>query len=65
MNNAIAEAFEKEGADAWYRRMTARASSAAATTPSDFEKVDDILDVWFDSGCTHAFALEKRDDLQG
>jgi isoleucyl-tRNA synthetase len=32
--------------------------------PDDWEKVDDILDVWFDSGSTHAFVLEQRPDLK-
>ena len=47
------------------RRSRRRAlPGARATTPADFEKVDDILDVWFDSGSTHAFTLEVRDDLK-
>ena len=46
-------------------RMTARGFLAAGGHEvEDFDKIDDILDVWFDSGCTHAFALEKRDDLK-
>jgi isoleucyl-tRNA synthetase len=64
VNNAIAEAFEKEGADAWYADDGARFLKAGGYDLQDFEKVNDILDVWFDSGCTHAFALEKRDDLK-
>ena len=35
-------------------------TSSATTTPSRYEKIEDILDVWFDSGSTHAFALEGR-----
>ncbi|MGO4572964.1 isoleucine--tRNA ligase [Microvirga sp. 2TAF3] len=64
VNNAIADAFEKEGADAWYADDGARFLKAGGYDVADFEKVNDILDVWFDSGCTHAFALEKRDDLK-
>ncbi|NIX78027.1 isoleucine--tRNA ligase [Microvirga terricola] len=64
VNKAIADAFEKEGADAWYADDGARFLKAGGYNVADFEKVDDILDVWFDSGCTHAFALEKRDDLK-
>jgi len=64
VNAAIAEAFEREGADAWYADDGARFLGAGGYDLADFDKVDDILDVWFDSGCTHAFALEKRDDLQ-
>ncbi len=61
---AIADAFETEGADAWYVDDGARFLKAGGYDVADFEKVTDILDVWFDSGCTHAFALEKRDDLK-
>lgn len=64
VNAAIAEAFEKEGADAWYVDDGARFLKAGGHDVADFEKVTDILDVWFDSGCTHAFALEKREDLK-
>ena len=35
------------------------------TTRQRYEKIDDILDVWFDSGCTHAFTLEARDPAHG
>ena len=64
VNAAIADAFEKEGADAWYEDDGARFLAAGGHKVEDFDKIDDILDVWFDSGCTHAFALEKRDDLK-
>jgi len=59
VNRRIVDAFEKEGADAWYAE-----GSRERFLGSDFldvgvwEKVDDILDVWFDSGSTHAFVLE-------
>jgi len=64
VNAAIAEAFEKEGADAWYVDDGTRFLEPFGYAAGDFEKVGDILDVWFDSGSTHAFALEKRDDLK-
>lgn len=64
VNEAIADAFEKEGADAWYADDGSRFLKAGGYDLGDFEKVNDILDVWFDSGCTHAFALEKRPDLK-
>ncbi|MFZ5690409.1 MAG: isoleucine--tRNA ligase [Pseudomonadota bacterium] len=59
VNKRIGDAFEKEGADAWY------AEGAAARFLGDrakegWQKVDDILDVWFDSGSTHAFVLEDE-----
>ncbi len=64
INAAIADAFEKEGADAWYVDDGSRFLAPFGYDIAEFEKVSDILDVWFDSGCTHAFALEKRDDLK-
>jgi isoleucyl-tRNA synthetase len=45
-------------------RAPASASSAAVDDPAAWEQVTDILDVWFDSGSTHAFVLEKRPDLK-
>ncbi|MBF9195633.1 isoleucine--tRNA ligase [Microvirga terrestris] len=64
VNNAIAEAFEKEGADAWYADDGSRFLKPFGYDLGEFDKINDILDVWFDSGCTHAFALEKREDLK-
>ena len=58
VNARIAEAFEQEGADAWYAEGAARRFLAPDYDPADYEKVDDILDVWFDSGSTHAYVLE-------
>jgi isoleucyl-tRNA synthetase len=53
----IIEAFEKEGADAWYK-PGARERFLGKLASDSWKKVDDILDVWFDSGSTHAFVLE-------
>jgi isoleucyl-tRNA synthetase len=53
----IVEAFEKEGADAWYA-AGARERFLGKLANDGWKKVDDILDVWFDSGSTHAFVLE-------
>ncbi|HZP71009.1 MAG TPA: isoleucine--tRNA ligase [Pseudolabrys sp.] len=53
----IVEAFEKEGADAWYK-PGARERFLGKLANDGWKKVDDILDVWFDSGSTHAFVLE-------
>ncbi|MET0741994.1 MAG: class I tRNA ligase family protein, partial [Microvirga sp.] len=64
VNAAIAEAFESEGADAWYADDGRRFLAPFGHDPASFDKVGDILDVWFDSGSTHAFALEQRDDLK-
>ncbi|HZB93659.1 MAG TPA: isoleucine--tRNA ligase [Stellaceae bacterium] len=57
----IAAAFEREGADAWY---TADPKLFLGNRdPDAYEQVKDIVDVWFDSGSTHAFVLEQRPDL--
>ncbi len=53
----IVEAFEKEGADAWYKEG-ARERFLGKLANEGWKKVDDICDVWFDSGSTHAFVLE-------
>ncbi|MBK5197606.1 MAG: isoleucine--tRNA ligase [Methyloceanibacter sp.] len=60
----VREAFESEGADAWFKPgARERFLGGLVDNPEDWEKVDDILDVWFDSGSTHAFVLEERRDL--
>src|ERR1039458_7532766 len=53
----IVEAFEEEGADAWYKPGAAE-RFLGKLAKEGWKKVDDILDVWFDSGSTHAFVLE-------
>ncbi len=57
VNKRIADAFEKEGADAWYMDG-ARERFLGTHANEDWKKIDDICDVWFDSGSTHAFVLE-------
>ena len=57
VNRRIADAFEQEGADAWYK-AGARERFLGSRANEDWKKVDDICDVWFDSGSTHAFVLE-------
>jgi isoleucyl-tRNA synthetase len=57
VNARIADAFECEGADAWYA-AGARERFLGRLANEPWQKVDDILDVWFDSGSTHAFVLE-------
>ncbi|HEY7972659.1 MAG TPA: class I tRNA ligase family protein, partial [Xanthobacteraceae bacterium] len=64
VNARIAEAFERDGADTWYEVGAAARFLAPDYDPTDWKKVDDILDVWFDSGSTHAYTLEVRDDLK-
>ncbi len=54
----IVAAFEQEGADAWFTSPPSR-FLGPDRDPEAFERVNDILDVWFDSGCTHVFTLES------
>ena len=64
----IDELFLKEGADAWFSHDVEDFLEAGATCSScgssDFEKEEDILDVWFDSGVSHAAVCEERDELR-
>ena len=59
----IANIYEKEGSDCWFgddvQRFLGKNYKA-----EDYEKSNDIVEVWFDSGSTHSFVLEKRDDLK-
>jgi isoleucyl-tRNA synthetase len=59
----VASAVEREGSDIWF---SADASQFLGNTydPADWEKVTDIIEVWFDSGSTHAFVLEQRPELR-
>ncbi|MBF0373706.1 MAG: isoleucine--tRNA ligase [Alphaproteobacteria bacterium] len=59
----VVAAVEAEGADVWFSADPRRFLSDAYD-PADYEQIFDILDVWFDSGSTHAFVLEKRPDLK-
>ncbi len=51
----IAEVFEEEGADAWYKDGVKE--RFLGDKADDYNKVDDIVDVWFESGSTHAFVV--------
>ncbi|HKL46952.1 MAG TPA: isoleucine--tRNA ligase [Roseovarius sp.] len=62
VNARILDAFEAEGADAWYKPGAKERFLGDDYDPSEWDKVDDILDVWFDSGSTHAFVLRDRED---
>ncbi|MDC3117614.1 isoleucine--tRNA ligase [Candidatus Pelagibacter sp.] len=59
----IAKIYEKEGSDCWFsddpQKFLGKKYKA-----EDFEKLSDIVEVWFDSGSTHSFVLEKREDLK-
>jgi isoleucyl-tRNA synthetase len=58
VNRRIVDLIREEGADAWFNRPVA--DFLGNHDPERYEKVEDILDVWFDSGSTHAFVLEGR-----
>jgi len=62
VNARILEAFEAEGADAWYKPGAKERFLGNDHNPDGYDQVFDILDVWFDSGSTHAFVLRDRAD---
>jgi len=62
VNARIAEAFEAYGADVWYQEGAKQRFLTGIVDPEAYDQVFDILDVWFDSGSTHAFVLRDRDD---
>ncbi|MEQ9694847.1 isoleucine--tRNA ligase [Shimia sp. SDUM112013] len=62
VNARIAEAFEVEGADCWYADGAKERFLGNDYNADDYEQVFDVLDVWFDSGSTHAFVLRDRED---
>ncbi|EBA13061.1 isoleucine--tRNA ligase [Roseobacter sp. CCS2] len=62
VNARVLEAFENEGADAWYQDGAKERFLGNDVNHDDYDQVFDILDVWFDSGSTHAFVLRDRAD---
>ncbi len=54
----VVEAFRAEGADAWYASPPGR-FLGEGRDPDAYEQVFDIVDVWFESGSTHAFVLDR------
>ena len=62
VNARIVDAVKANGADAWFD-TDPQDFLGADHKAEDYEQVSDILDVWFDSGVTHAFVMEARDDL--
>ena len=62
VNARIKAAFEEEGADAWFREGAKERFLEGLHDPDEYEQVMDVLDVWFDSGSTHAFVLRDRPD---
>ncbi|WP_455272553.1 isoleucine--tRNA ligase [Rhizobium herbae] len=64
VNARIIAAFEAEGADAWFAEGAKDRFLGNDHDHAKWKQVMDILDVWFDSGCTHTFTLEDRPDLK-
>lgn len=64
VNDRILEAFEVEGADAWFEDGAKERFLGSDHDHSKWEPVSDILDVWFDSGSTHSYVLEHRPELK-
>ncbi|MEO1680029.1 MAG: isoleucine--tRNA ligase [Pseudomonadota bacterium] len=62
VNARIVAAFEEEGADAWYAEGAKARFLGNDYDPDAYTQIFDILDVWFDSGSTHAFVLRDRED---
>ena len=59
----IAKIYEKEGSDCWFSDDPQKFLGGKYKA-EDFDKLSDIVEVWFDSGSTHSFVLEKRKDLK-
>ena len=59
----IASIYEKQGSDCWFTDEP-KIFLGSDYNPDDYEKLNDIVEVWFDSGSTHSFVLEKREDLK-
>ncbi|CVK19879.1 isoleucine--tRNA ligase [Sporomusa sphaeroides] len=66
--DAVKEIFRKEGSDAWWARTAKKILPDDFACPhcghNEFRKETDIMDVWFDSGSSHAAVLEQREELQ-
>ena len=63
---AIAEAFENEGGDAWFKDgAKERFLTPFGHKPDEYDMVMDVLDVWFDSGSTHTYTLEDPKNFPG
>ncbi len=65
VNRRITDAFEQEGADAWFEQGAAARFVGPDHDPEKYEKIDDVLDVWFNSGSTHAFTLDDPTHFPG
>ena len=63
VNENIASIYENEGSDCWFSDNPQKFLGDKHKA-EDYEKLSDIVEVWFDSGSTHSFVLEKRKDLK-
>ena len=65
VRDRIKIALEAEGSDAWFASNARERflDGIDGIDPQEWEQVSDILDVWFESGATHAFVLEQREEL--
>jgi isoleucyl-tRNA synthetase len=59
----IASIYEKQGSDCWFTDDS-KVFLGEDYDSNEYEKLNDIVEVWFDSGSTHSFVLEKRKDLK-
>ena len=55
----IAAIYEKQGSDCWFTDDP-KVFLGDDYNANDYEKLNDIVEVWFDSGSTHSFVLEKK-----
>ena len=65
VNARIADAYEREGADAWFTQGAKERFLGPKHDADAYDKVDDLVEVWFDSGSTHAFVLEDPEHFPG
>jgi isoleucyl-tRNA synthetase len=65
VNARIADAYEREGADAWFANGAKERFLGAKHNADAYDKIDDLVEVWFDSGSTHAYVLEDAKHFPG
>jgi isoleucyl-tRNA synthetase len=58
--NRVAASFDEHGADAWYVHSNVQGYLGSKYKAEDFNRVFDVVDVWFESGSTHAFCLDQE-----
>ncbi|MFV0296988.1 MAG: isoleucine--tRNA ligase, partial [Hyphomicrobiaceae bacterium] len=65
VNQRIYDAMHAEGADAWFSDADGARFLKPDYNPADYEKINDVLDVWFDSGSTHTYVLGDAEHFPG